>query len=317
MKQFERTNFSIEEHDSDSDHARFTIEPLERGFGTTIGNSLRRVLLSSLPGTSVFAVNIEGVHHEFSVIPGVEEDVTSIILNLKDLVLKIDDNDESEYTLTIDKKGPGIIYASDIQAPAEVEIINKDLIIAHLADNGNLQMEMYVRNGRGYVTAEINKKEIKHIGMIPTDSNYSPVERVSYTVEPTRVGESEKYDSLIMEVKTNGSKTCQEVVALAAKILMEHLSLFVDLNTIALDTKVIADEGEDVSFKVLDMPIEDLDLSVRSYNCLKRANIQTVQELVNRSENDMNKIRNLGKKSLKEIKEKIIELGLSYRDDEN
>lgn len=317
MKQFERTNFSIEEIDSETDRARFIIEPLERGFGTTIGNSLRRVLLSSLPGTSVFAIKIEGVHHEFSVIPGVEEDVTSIVLNLKDLVLKIDDEDESEYTLTIDKSGPGPIYAADIKTPAEVEVINKDLVIANLAADGKLEMEIFVRNGRGYVTAEINKKEMKHIGMIPTDSNYSPVERVSYAVEPTRIGESEKYDSLIMDIKTNGSKTCQEVVALAAKILMEHLSLFVDLNSIALDTKVIADEGEDVSFKVLDMPIEDLDLSVRSYNCLKRANIQTVQELVNRSENDMNKIRNLGKKSLKEIKEKIIELGLSYRDDEN
>lgn len=315
MKQFERTNFSIEEHNSDTSYAKFVIEPLERGFGTTIGNALRRVLLSSLPGASIYAVNVEGVHHEFSVIEGVIEDITSIILNLKDLVLTIDDDDD--YVLTIDKKGEGPVYASDILVPAGVEVVNKDLVIANLATDGHLQMDIFARNGRGYVTAEINKKELKQIGMIPTDSNYSPVERVSYSVEPTRVGENEKYDSLVMEVTTNGSKTCQEVLALAAKILIEHLNLFVELNDLALETKVMADEEEDTSFKVLDMPIEDLDLSVRSYNCLKRANIQTVQELVNRTEDDMNKIRNLGKKSLKEIKEKIIELGLSYREEDN
>ncbi|MDF9867537.1 DNA-directed RNA polymerase subunit alpha [Bacilli bacterium PM5-3] len=315
MKQFERTNFSIEEHDSETSYAKFVIEPLERGFGTTLGNALRRVLLSSLPGASTYAINVEGAHHEFSVIDGVVEDVTSIILNLKDLVLSIDNDDE--VVLTIDKKGEGPIYASDILIPAGVEVINKDLVIANLAANGHLQMDIYARNGRGYVQADINKKELKQIGMIPTDSNYSPVERVSYSVEPTRVGENEKYDRLIMEIITNGSKTCQEVLALAAKILMEHLNLFVELNDLALDTKVMADEEEDNSFKVLDMPIEDLDLSVRSYNCLKRANIQTVQELISRTEDDMNKIRNLGKKSLKEIKEKVIELGLSYREEEN
>lgn len=315
MKQFERANFSIEEHNSDTSYAKFVIEPLERGFGTTLGNSLRRVLLSSLPGASIYAIKVEGVQHEFSVVKGVEEDITSIILNLKNLVLKID-NDE-DYVLTIDKKGEGPVYASDILLPAEVEVINKDLVIANLAVDGHLQMDIYARNGRGYVTANINKKELKQIGMIPTDSNYSPVERVSYSVEPTRVGESEKYDSLIMEINTNGSKSCQEVLALAAKILIEHLNLFVELNDIALETNIMAEEEEDTSHKVLDMPIEDLDLSVRSYNCLKRANIQTVQELINRTEDDMNKIRNLGKKSLKEIKEKVIELGLSYQDEEN
>lgn len=315
MKQFERANFSIEEHNSDTSYAKFVIEPLERGFGTTLGNSLRRVLLSSLPGASIYAIKVEGVHHEFSVVKGVEEDITSIILNLKNLVLKID-NDE-DYVLTIDKKGEGPVYASDILLPAEVEVVNKDLVIANLAVDGHLQMDIYARNGRGYVTANINKKELKQIGMIPTDSNYSPVERVSYSVEPTRVGESEKYDSLIMEINTNGSKSCQEVLALSAKILIEHLNLFVELNDLALGTSIMAEEEEDTSHKVLDMPIEDLDLSVRSYNCLKRANIQTVQELINRTEDDMNKIRNLGKKSLKEIKEKVIELGLSYQDEEN
>lgn len=315
MKQFERTNFSIDEHNSDTSYAKFNIEPLERGFGTTLGNALRRVLLSSLPGASTYAIQVEGVHHEFSVVEGVVEDVTSIILNLKDLVFSIDGDDE--VVLTIDKKGEGPVYASDILAPAGVEIINGDLVLANLAAGGHLQMDIYARNGRGYVQAEINKKELKQIGMIPTDSNYSPVERVSYSVEPTRVGENEKYDCLIMEITTNGSKTCQEVLAVAAKILMEHLNLFVELNDLALETQVMAEEEEDTSHKVLDMPIEDLDLSVRSYNCLKRANIQTVQELISRSEDDMNKIRNLGKKSLKEIKEKITELGLSYKEEEN
>lgn len=313
MKQFERTNFKIEEHDSETGYAKFVIEPLERGFGTTLGNALRRVLLSSLPGASTYAINVEGVHHEFSVINGVVEDITSIILNLKNLVLSIDGDEE--VTLTIDKKGEGPVLASDILLPTGVEVINKDLVIANLAADGHLQMDIFARNGRGYVTADINKKELKVIGMIPTDSNYSPVERVSYNVEPTRVGENEKYDRLVMEIMTNGSKTCQEVLALAAKIIIEHLNLFVELNDIALDTKVMAEE-EEASVKVLDMPIEDLDLSVRSYNCLKRANIQTVQELINRTEEDMNKIRNLGKKSLKEIKEKVIELGLSYREEE-
>lgn len=315
MKQFERTNFSIEEHNSETNYAKFVIEPLERGFGTTLGNALRRVLLSSLPGASTYAVSIEGVHHEFSVVEGVVEDVASIILNLKDLVFSIDGDEE--VVLTIDKDEEGPVYAGDIMAPANVEIINKDLVIANIAAGGRLEMDIFARNGRGYVQADINKKELKQIGMIPTDSNYSPVERVSYTAEPTRVGENEKYDCLIMEVETNGSKNAQEVLALAAKILMEHLNLFVELNDLAINTQVMADEEEDTSHKVLDMPIEDLDLSVRSYNCLKRANIQTVQELVSKTEDDMNKIRNLGKKSLKEIKEKITELGLSYKEEEN
>ncbi|MEG0685707.1 MAG: DNA-directed RNA polymerase subunit alpha [Erysipelotrichales bacterium] len=315
MKQFERTNFSIEEHNSETNYAKFVIEPLERGFGTTLGNALRRVLLSSLPGASTYAVNIEGVHHEFSVVEGVVEDVTSIILNLKDLVFSIDGDEE--VVLTIDKDVEGPVYASDIMAPSNVEIINKDLVIANIAAGGHLEMDLYARNGRGYVQANINKKELKQIGMIPTDSNYSPVERVSYSVEPTRVGENEKYDRLVIEIETNGSKNGQEVLAFAAKILMEHLNLFVELNDLAINTQVMADEEEDTSHKVLDMPIEDLDLSVRSYNCLKRANIQTVQELVGRTEDDMNKIRNLGKKSLKEIKEKITELGLSYKEEEN
>lgn len=315
MKQFERANFSITEpEEADSNHAKFSVEPLERGFGTTLGNALRRVLLSSLPGASIYAVKIEGVLHEFSVVEGVEEDVTSILLNLKDLIFSIDKDEE--VVLTIDKEGEGPVLASDIKAPAGVEIINPDFVIANISGKGHLEMSMYARNGRGYVTSSINKKELKTIGMIPTDSNYSPVEKVSYQVEPTRVGEDEKYDKLVLEIDTDGSKTPQEVLALAAKILMEHLNLFVELNKLGTNTQVLADEEEDDSFKVLDMPIEDLDLSVRSYNCLKRANIQSVQELIDRTEDDMNKIRNLGKKSLKEIKEKIYELGLKFQDED-
>jgi len=315
MKQFEIPEFKIDEQDIEKNYAKFVIEPLERGFGTTIGNALRRVLLSSLPGASAYAIKVEGVQHEFSAVEGVVEDVTSIILNLKDLVMKIDNDDE--VVLTINKNTPGPVLASDIEAPAGVEIINGDLVICTIAEGGHLDMDIYARNSRGYVTSDVNKKELKTIGMIPTDSNYSPVERVSYIAEPTRVGENEKYDKLTIEVTTNGSKTGQEVIALAAKILVEHLNPFVELNEMAVNANVMADEEVENTTKVLDMPIEDLDLSVRSYNCLKRANIQTVQELINRTEEDMNKIRNLGKKSLKEIKEKVIELGLSYREDDN
>jgi len=318
MKQFETPDFHIAEHDGETHFAKFEIEPLERGFATTIGNALRRVLLSSLPGASTYAIKIEGVQHEFATIDGIIEDVTSIILNLKGLVLKID-NDE-EVVLKIDKNTEGPVLASDIIAPAGVEIINKDLVIANIAQGGHLDMDIYARNGRGYVASDINKKDpkvAKTIGMIPTDSNYSPVERVTYTSEPTRVGESEKYDKLTIEIKTDGSKTGQEVIALAAKILVSHLELFVGLNDMATNADIMAADEEENTTKVLDMPIEDLDLSVRSYNCLKRANIQTVQELVDRTEDDMNKIRNLGKKSLKEIKEKVHELGLSYREDDN
>ncbi|MDR3215420.1 MAG: DNA-directed RNA polymerase subunit alpha [Bacilli bacterium] len=314
MKEFERTDFVIDEYNSEANYARFVIEPLERGFGTTLGNALRRVLLSSLPGASVYAIYIDGVHHEFSTIPGVMEDVTSIVLNLKDLVLEIDHDEE--VVLSIDRKGPGPVLAGDIILPIGVEVINKDLVIANLADDGHLELDIYARNGRGYVTGDVNKRDLVKVGMLPTDSNYSPVERVSYLAEPTRVGEDEKYDRLIMEITTNGSKTSQEVLALAAKILVEHLNLFVELNDIAISTKVMAEEAVDNTNKILELPIEDLDLSVRSYNCLKRASIQTVDELVNRSEGDMNKIRNLGKKSLKEIKEKIIELGLSYKQED-
>ncbi|MDR1781910.1 MAG: DNA-directed RNA polymerase subunit alpha [Bacilli bacterium] len=314
MKEFGRANFTIDEYNSDTNYARFVIEPLERGFGTTLGNALRRVLLSSLPGASVYGIYIEGVHHEFSTVPGVIEDVTSIVLNLKDLVLEIDEDEE--VILTIDKKGPGPVLASDIILPIGVEVINKDLVIANLAEDGHLEMDIYARNGRGYVTGDVNKKDMKKIGMIPTDSNYSPVEKVSYVSEPTRIGEDEKYDRLTIEITTNGSKTCQEVLALAAKILVEHFNLFVELNDMAINARIMSDELEDDTNKILELPIEDLDLSVRSYNCLKRANIQTVDELIGRSEADMNKIRNLGKKSLKEIKEKIIELGLSYREED-
>lgn len=313
MKKFEKANFTIEEYIESDNYGKFIVEPLERGFGTTLGNSLRRVLLSSLPGASVFAVKIEGALHEFSVIDGVVEDVTSIILNLKDLVLKIDSDEH--VVLTIDKMGPGVVTGADIICNETTTVINPDLEIANLAENGHLQMQIYARNGRGYVNADLNKKDL-NIGMIPTDSNYSPIERVSYEVEPTRVGQNAKYDRLVIEITTNGSKRPEEAIALASKIIVEHFNMFIELSEGISSTEIMAVVGETETSKVLDMPIEDLDLSVRSYNCLKRAGISTVQELTNRTEDDMNKIRNLGKKSLKEIKDKVFELNLSYKDSE-
>lgn len=311
MQKFEKANFNIANYDETDNYGKFVIEPLERGFGTTLGNSLRRVLLSSLPGSAVYAIKVQGAIHEFSAVDGVVEDVTSIILNLKKLVFDVD-SDESA-TMIIDVEGPATVTGADIQCPSEVTMISNDMEIAHVAQGAHLYMELYAKKDRGYVSADQNKKEINTIGIIPTDSIYSPVEKVSYAVEPTRVGESAKYDQLTLEIETNGALKPYEAISLAAKILVEHLNMFVELTDMAVNMEVMFEAQSDTTNKVLDMTIEELDLSVRSYNCLKRAGIQTVQDLAAKSEDDMIKVRNLGKKSLKEVKEKLVELGLGFK----
>lgn len=311
MQKFEKANFNIANYDETDNYGKFVIEPLERGFGTTLGNSLRRVLLSSLPGSAVYAIKVQGAIHEFSAVDGVVEDVTSIILNLKKLVFDVD-SDESA-TMIIDVEGPATVTGADIQCPSEVTMISNDMEIAHVAQGAHLYMELYAKKDRGYVSADQNKKEINTIGIIPTDSIYSPVEKVSYAVEPTRVGESAKYDQLTLEIETNGALKPYEAISLAAKILVEHLNMFVELTDMAVNMEVMSEAQSDTTNKVLDMMIEELDLSVRSYNCLKRAGIQTVQDLAAKSEDDMIKVRNLGKKSLKEVKEKLVELGLGFK----
>ena len=311
MQKFEKANFNIANYDETDNYGKFVIEPLERGFGTTLGNSLRRVLLSSLPGSAVYAIKAQGAIHEFSAVDGVVEDVTSIILNLKKLVFDVD-SDESA-TMIIDVEGPATVTGADIQCPSEVTMISNDMEIAHVAQGAHLYMELYAKKDRGYVSADQNKKEINTIGIIPTDSIYSPVEKVSYAVEPTRVGESAKYDQLTLEIETNGALKPYEAISLAAKILVEHLNMFVELTDMAVNMEVMSEAQSDTTNKVLDMTIEELDLSVRSYNCLKRAGIQTVQDLAAKSEDDMIKVRNLGKKSLKEVKEKLVELGLGFK----
>lgn len=316
MQKFERAHFEVKEYVESDHYGKFVIEPLERGFGTTIGNALRRVLISSLPGGAVYSIKIEGVYHEFTAIPGVLEDVTSIILNLKELVMTV--SDDNIYTLRISKRGQQVVTAGDIECPSEVEIINKDLEIAHLEKDGVLEMELKVRNGRGYVMADANKAlyqgSSQGIGTIYTDSLYTPVERVAYSVEPTRVGQDAKYDRLILEIWTDGSITPQMSISLGAKILMDHLELLTNINTSVqdMDSVLKEDTGESAN-KGLVMMIEDLDLSVRSYNCLKRAGIQTVDELIQKTEDELMRVRNLGKKSLKEVKDKVYELGLSFK----
>jgi len=311
MQKFEKANFTVDKYDETENYAKFVIEPLERGFGMTIGNALRRVLLSSIPGAAVHAIKVQGAIHEFSAVDGVVEDVTTMILNIKKLVFSIDSDDD--VTMVIDVKGPAVVTGADIQVPSEVKMISNDLVIAHVAEGAHLYMEMYAHKDRGYASGDQNKKLINTIGVIPTDSIYSPVVKVSYSVEPTRVGQSAKYDQLVLEVTTDGSIKPHEVLAMAAKILVEHLNMFVELTDMAMNMEVMSEVQQDTGNKVLDMTIEELDLSVRSYNCLKRAGIQTVQELAAKSEDDMIKVRNLGKKSLKEVKEKLVELGLGFK----
>lgn len=316
MEKFEFADFKIDELVEDSNYGKFIIEPLERGFGTTLGNALRRVMLSSLPGGAVYSMKIEGSFHEYQAIPGVKEDITTIALNLKDLILKVDGDEE--YSLRINQKGGGKLTAAEIQCPTGVEVLNPDLVIATLEDEGKLDMELMVRNGRGYVSADENKiifqGSTQGIGTIYTDSIYTPVERVSYHVDPTRVGQNAKYDRLTIEVFTNGSITPQETIALASKILVDHFSLLLEVDKITEEMEsVIAEPEKEEVNKLSLMMLEDLDLSVRSYNCLKRASIQTVEELVNKTEDELMKVRNLGKKSFKEVKDKVDELGLSFR----
>lgn len=316
MIEFEKPNYKITDYVESNFFGKFEIEPLERGFGTTLGNALRRVMLSSLPGSAISSVRIEGALHEFQTLEGIEEDVTTIILNLKKVVIKNHSNDSKVVRLNITEEGP--VTAGDIECDADVEIVNPDLVIANVAKGGKLIAEMTVSNGRGYVRSEENKKllDIKKVGVIPIDSIFSPIERVSYEVESARVGQDESYDKLIMNVWTNGSTKPEEAIALAARILIEHFNILTNLSNIADMTGMMIEKTEDPKVKALETTIEDLDFSVRAYNCLKRAGIHTLQDLVNRSENDMMKIRNLGKKSLKEVLDKVKELGLLLREED-
>ena len=316
MQKFERAHFEVKEYVESDNYGKFVLEPLERGFGTTIGNALRRVLLSSLPGAAVFSIKADGVYHEFTTIAGVREDVAMIVLNIKDLIIKIEDDEI--YTLRISAKGPCTVTAGDIICPESVEILNKDHVIAHVEKDGVLEMELKCRNGRGYVSSDGNKQLYQgsstSIGTVYTDSIYTPIKRVAYEVEPTRVGQDAKYDRLIMEIYTDGSITPQMSISLAARILIDHLDIITSVREEVNDIDSIMKESNgEVVHKTQSMMIEDLDLSVRSYNCLKRAGIQTVDELTQKTEEEMMRVRNLGKKSMKEVKEKITELGLSFK----
>lgn len=312
----EKPRIEATEFSESGDYGKFVLEPLERGYGTTIGNSLRRVLLSSLPGYAITSVKIDGVFHEFSTIKGVKEDVTEIVLNLKSVILKI--HGEGAEKLYIDASGAGVVTAGDIKASSEVEIINPELVIATLDSDAHLSMEMTCDKGRGYVSAERNKAIMQPvIGVIAIDSIYTPVLKVNYTVENTRVGQITDYDKLTLEVWTDGTINAKEAVSLGAKILNEHLSLFGELSDVQdTDIPVMVDTNDNGTGKLLEMTIEELDLSVRSFNCLKRAGINKVEDLIDKSEEDMMKVRNLGKKSLDEVVAKLRSLGFDLRKDE-
>ena len=314
MIEFEKPNIhKVEETDN---YGKFVVEPLERGYGTTLGNSLRRVLIASLPGAAITRMQIDGVLHEFSTVEGVTEDVTQIILNLKKVSLKLDSEDQKN--LELDVKGPAEVTASDIQGDNEVTILNPDLHIATVADGAELHIKLTADKGRGYLSANDNKARMDDlaIGVLPIDSIYTPIERVNYTVENARVGQRNDYDKLTLDVWTDGSLTPTEAVSLGAKILTEHLAMFVDLTETAQNAQVMVEKEETHKEKMLEMTIEELDLSVRSYNCLKRAGINTVKELTDRTVSDMMKVRNLGQKSLEEIKLKLNDLGVSFRQDD-
>ncbi len=314
MEKFKKPEFKIEDFSVEENHGRFVVEPLERGFGTTLGNAIRRVLLSSLPGTAMYAVEIEGVRHEFSAISGVIEDVTALILNLKGLHYVSESYATSlEGEIKLHVVGPKTVTAADLDTPAGVEVLNKDAYICTVAEGGVLNATIYVKTGRGYVLAEKNKSDKHSFGTIPTDSNFTPIKKVAFEVTPTRVGHDANFDKLVLDVTTNGAFTPQEAVALSAKILIEHLELFSALEEITNFENIMDETVVEEHDKYQDMSIEELDLSVRSYNCLKRANIQTVQELTAKTEDDMMKVKNLGKKSLKEIKEKLKSCGLSFK----
>ena len=311
---FEKPEYEITEYDQKKNYGKFVIKPLERGFGTTLGNALRRVMLSSMPGSAVTSVKIEGVMHEFQKIDGIKEDVMNIILNIKSLVVKNYSNDTKVMHLSASKEG--VVTAADIEHDADIEIVNPELVICNLVKGGKIDMELTVNNGRGYVDARENKRLMGGDipGVIPVDSNYSPIEKVLPEVDPTRVGQNENFDKLTMYVYTNGSMTPEEAMALAGKILIEHFMVITDLNEIADKTGIMAEKKVDTITKTLETPIEEIEFSVRAYNCLKRANINTMQDLIDMSENEVAKIRNLGKKSLKEVLDKVAEMGLKFHE---
>ena len=314
MIEFEKPNIECLEIDETNNYAKFVCEPLERGYGVTIGNSLRRILLSSLPGCAITSVKIEGVLHEFSTIPNIVEDVPEVIVNLKNVRLKFDGNEEK--TLRINFKGEGEVTAADIESDGTVEILNPDLHIATVAEGGNLVMELTADRGRGYNSSEQNKKPNQDISVLPIDSIYTPVKKVNYHVENTRVGQMVDYDKLTIEVWTDGSLKAHEALSLAAKVMTGHLELFIDLSETTKNTQVMVEKEESKKEKVLEMSIEELELSVRSYNCLKRANISTVEDLISKSESEMMKVRNLGKKSFDEVTAKLHSLGLDFAQEE-
>ena len=312
MFDFNKPNIEIAEISDDKKYGRFVVEPLERGYGTTLGNSLRRIMLSSLPGAAISQIKIDGVLHEFSSIPGVKEDVTEIIMNLKTLAIKNSSETDEPKTAYIEFEGEGVVTAADIQADSDIEIMNPETVIATLngGADSKLYMELTITKGRGYVGSDKIKTEDMPIGVIPIDSIYTPVERVNLTVQNTRVGQITDYDKLTLDVYTNGTLAPDEAVSLAAKVLNEHLKLFIDLSEVAQSAEVMIEKEDDEKEKVLEMSIDELELSVRSYNCLKRAGINTVEELTNRTSEDMMKVRNLGRKSLEEVLAKLKELGL-------
>ena len=314
MIEFEKPNIECLEVNDIENYAKFVCEPLERGYGMTIGNSLRRILLSSLPGAAITSVRIEGVVHEFSTIPNVVEDVPEIIVNLKSVRLRAHENEEK--IIRIDFKGEGEVTAGDIITDSSVEVLNPDLHIATVAEGGHLQMEMTVERGRGYNVAEKNKKPNQAIDVLPIDSIFTPVKKVNYSIENTRVGQTVDYDKLTIEVWTDGSLKPYEALSLAAKIMTGHLELFIDLSEATKNTKVMIEKEEDKKERILEKSIEELELSVRSYNCLKRAGIATVEDLANKTEADMMKVRNLGKKSLDEVINKLHSLGLEFKYEE-
>ena len=315
MIEFEKPNIKCLEIDNETNYAKFVCEPLERGYGVTIGNSLRRILLSSLPGAAITSVKIEGVVHEFSTIPNVVEDVPEIIVNLKMVRLKLHENEEK--VVRIDVKGEGEVTAGDIITDSSVEVLNPDLHIATLSEGAHLQIEMTVDMGRGYNSAEKNKKDGQPLGVLPIDSIYTPVKKVNYSVENTRVGQNIDYDKLTIELWTDGGLAPYEALSLAAKVMTGHLELFIDLSETAKNTQVMIEKEENKKEKVLEMSIEDLELSVRSFNCLKRANISTVEDIVKLTEPEMMKVRNLGKKSLDEVTAKLHSLGLDFAKEED
>lgn len=311
---FEKPEYKITEYNQNNHFGKFEIDPLERGFGTTLGNALRRVLLSSLPGSAVTSIRIDGVQHEFQKIEGVVEDVTSIVLAIKNLVVK-NHTDELK-TIRLSASKEGAVTAGMIETDPDVEIINKDLVICNLVEGGKIDIEMTVENGRGYVDSKENKKRLTDapVGTIAIDSSYTPIELVKYEVVDTRVGQNENYDKLIMEISTNGSMTPEEALALSAKVLIEHFNIIAELNNIADISGVMQEKKVDTIAKTLETPIEEVEFSVRAYNCLKRAGIHTVQDLVDKKEVEVTKIRNLGKKSLKEVLDKVAELGLTFKE---